>query len=322
MPSETERPPAHEPVMLDEVVELLAPALQKPGARIVDVTLGLGGHSAALLRAAHADARLLGLDRDPHALASAATRLSDYGDRVVVKHARFSELAMRLDELGWDRIDVLLADLGVSSLQLDDAGRGFSFMREGELDMRMDPTRGESAADLLARLAQGELASLLRDLGEEPEAKRIARAICRAGAEGRPRTTAELRAAVVRAVGARASRRHDPATLTFQALRIAVNDELGELESLLDLLPERLARGGRAAFLAYHSLEDRIVKQHFRSWSARCVCPPELPICQCGGKARAMRLTPGAARPTAEEVARNPRARSARLRAVEWVDER
>jgi 16S rRNA (cytosine1402-N4)-methyltransferase len=283
MPSETERPPAHEPVMLDEVVELLAPALQKPGARIVDVTLGLGGHSAALLRAAHADARLLGLDRDPHALASAATRLSDYGDRVVVKHARFSELAMRLDELGWDRIDVLLADLGVSSLQLDDAGRGFSFMRE---------------------------------------AKRIARAICRAGAEGRPRTTAELRAAVVRAVGARASRRHDPATLTFQALRIAVNDELGELESLLDLLPERLARGGRAAFLAYHSLEDRIVKQHFRSWSARCVCPPELPICQCGGKARAMRLTPGAARPTAEEVARNPRARSARLRAVEWVDER
>jgi len=322
MPSQPDPRPWHEPVMLDEVVELLVPALERPNARIVDLTLGLGGHSLALLERARGDATLLGLDRDPRALETAAERLAGYGDRVLVRHARFASLPEQLDELGWDRVDVILADLGVSSLQLDDAQRGFSFQREGELDMRMDPTRGESAADLLARLSQGELATLLRELGEEPEARRIARSLCRADGDARPRTTAELRAAIVRAVGARSTRRHDPATLTFQALRIAVNDELQELESVLDLLPERLVRGGRAAFLAYHSLEDRLVKQHVRSWAARCVCPPELPICQCGGKARAVRLTPGAARPTPEEVARNPRARSARLRALEWVDER
>jgi 16S rRNA (cytosine1402-N4)-methyltransferase len=314
--------PWHEPVMLDEVVELLAPALDRPDARIVDLTLGLGGHAAALLARARGDAKLLGLDRDPRALENAADHLAGHGDRVVVRHARFSELATELDALGWDRVHVVLADLGVSSLQLDDAGRGFSFQRDGELDMRMDPTRGESAADLLARLSQSELADLLYDLGEEPEARRIARALCRAGGDARPRTTADLRAVIVRAVGARSTRRHDPATLTFQALRIAVNEEIEELEALLDLLPQRLAVGGRAAFLAYHSLEDRLVKQHFRTWSARCVCPPELPICQCGGKARAIRLTSGAARPEADEVARNPRSRSARLRALEWVDER
>ena len=322
MPPPPDSRPWHEPVMLDEVVELLAPALDRPNARVVDLTLGLGGHAAALLGRARSDARLLGLDRDRRALDTAAERLAGYSDRVVVRHARFSDLAGQLDALGWDRVHVVLADLGVSSLQLDDAGRGFSFQREGELDMRMDPTHGESAADLLARLSQSELATLLRDLGEEPEARRIARALCRPGGDARPRTTAELRAAIVRAVGARSTRRHDPATLTFQALRIAVNDELQELETLLDLLPERLAVGGRAAFLAYHSLEDRLVKQHFRTWSARCVCPPELPICRCGGKARAIRLTPGAARPQPEEVVGNPRSRSARLRALEWVDER
>jgi 16S rRNA (cytosine1402-N4)-methyltransferase len=322
MPSPPDPRPWHEPVMLDEVVELLAPVLDRPGARIVDLTLGLGGHAAALLERARDDVRLLGLDRDPRALEAAHARLARFGERVVVRHARFAELPERLAELGWERVDAVLADLGVSSLQLDDAGRGFSFQREGDLDMRMDPTRGESAADLLARLSQGELSGLLRDLGEEPEARRIARALCRTGAAERPRTTAELRAAIVRAVGARSTRRHDPATLTFQALRIAVNDELAELEALLAMLPERLQPGGRAVFLAYHSLEDRQVKQSFRRWSARCVCPPELPICQCGGKARALRLTPGAARPTADEIARNPRARSARLRAVEWVDER
>ncbi|MEW6272396.1 MAG: 16S rRNA (cytosine(1402)-N(4))-methyltransferase RsmH, partial [Thermodesulfobacteriota bacterium] len=292
--------PRHEPVMLREVVELLAPALERPGARVVDVTVGLGGHSAALLERASATARLLGTDRDERALAIAGERLAAWGDRVVLRHAPFSSLPALLDELGWEKIDALLADLGVSSLQLDAAERGFSFQREGELDMRMDPSRGESAADLLARLSQSEIAALLRDLGEEPEAKRIARALCRAGEGGRPRTTSELRAAVVRAVGGRATRRHDPATLTFQALRIAVNDELAQLAALLDALPERLAPGARVAFLAYHSLEDRIVKQHLRSWSARCVCPPELPVCQCGGKARALRLTPGVQRPSAD----------------------
>lgn len=308
----------HEPVMQAEVLELLAPALSRPGARIVDLTLGLGGHARAMLERAARDAQLLGLDRDPEALAIAEANLAPFAGRVHLRHARFSELATVLASLGWERVDAVLADLGVSSLQLDEAGRGFSFQREGDLDMRMDPTRGESAAELLARLSQGELATLLRDLGEEPDARRIARALCRAGTE-RPRTTGELRAAIVRAVGARATRRHDPATLTFQALRIAVNEEITELEALLEQLERFLAPGSRVAFLAYHSLEDRLVKRRFRSFAARCVCPPELPVCRCGGEARAIRLTPGALRPGPEEVVRNPRARSARLRAVEWV---
>jgi 16S rRNA (cytosine1402-N4)-methyltransferase len=310
-------PSGHVPVLTDAVLQYLRP---ERGGLFVDCTVGLGGHARTLLEAGAT--RVIGLDRDPNALAVARDTLAGWRDRVELVHADYRALDAVLDGRGVTRVDGALADLGVSSLQLDDAGRGFSFQREGELDMRMDPTRGESAADLLARLSQSELATLLRDLGEEPEARRIARALCRPGGDARPRTTAELRAAIVRAVGARSTRRHDPATLTFQALRIAVNDELQELETLLDLLPERLALGGRAAFLAYHSLEDRLVKQHFRTWSARCVCPPELPICRCGGKARAIRLTPGAARPQPEEVVRNPRSRSARLRALEWVDER
>jgi 16S rRNA (cytosine1402-N4)-methyltransferase len=312
--------PDHVPVMQAEVASLLSSLGKRSGVRVVDLTLGLGGHARALLEALPPDTQLLGLDRDPRALPRAAARLAGYGDRVHCVHARFSQLAAALDEMGWEEVDVVLADLGVSSLQLDDATRGFSFQRAGELDMRMDPSGGETALSLLARLDARECAALLRDFGEEPQARRIARAICAGPAEERPTTTDQLRARIASVVGPGGhGARRDPATLTFQALRIAVNQELDELDALLEALPARLAPGARVAFLAYHSLEDRRVKQAIRSWTARCVCPPALPVCRCGGKALAVRLTSGAVRPSEDEVARNPRARSARLRAVEWA---
>ena len=311
----------HVPVMLDEVVRLLGGIGNRPGLRCVDLTLGLGGHAQALIAALPSDARLIGFDRDPAALSRAAQRLAAFGDRVLCEHGRFSDLTAVLDAQGWPTVDVVLADLGVSSLQLDDARRGFSFQRSGELDMRMDPSRGETALDLLARLDERSCAALLRDLGEEPHARRIARAICGGEPSDLPKTTGELRARIAAVVGGgpRGARR-DPATLTFQALRIAVNHELDELDALLAALPARLAPGARVAFLAYHSLEDRRVKHAIRQWTARCICPPELPVCRCSGKPRAVRLTSGALRPTEDEVVRNPRARSARLRVVEWCD--
>jgi 16S rRNA (cytosine1402-N4)-methyltransferase len=320
------RQPVHEPVMAREIVGLLAAPAQgepsqrrlRPGAVVVDATVGLGGHAAALLGALPQDARLFGLDRDPEALEIAARRLAAFGDRVELVHARFSALGDVLRERGIERIDGLVADLGVSSLQLDAARRGFSFRAAADLDMRMDRTRGETAADLLRRTTESELAQLLAEYGEEPEARRIARAIARGP---RPATTEELQAAVLAAVRRRPARR-DPATLTFQALRIAVNRELEELDALLDALPGLLAPGARVAILSYHSLEDRRVKEAFRRWTASCVCPPGLPVCRCGGKARAVRLTRGALRPQPGEIELNPRARSARLRAVEWVDGR
>ena len=304
----------HEPVMRAEVLRLLLGGRSEP-LRMVDVTLGAGGHAAALLAASPAGSELLGLDRDSRAHALAAERLSPSAGRFQLRRARFSELGRVLDEIGWTSIDVVLADLGVSSMQLDEADRGFSFRFDAALDMRMDRDSGESAFDLLTRISEEELGQLLAELGEMPRARRIARTICRGD---RPRTTAALRERVVAAVG-RPSRHHDPATLVFQALRIAVNDELGELEALLDGLPSVLAPGGRVAVLAYHSLEDRIVKRRFASWTASCTCPPEIPVCVCGGTPRARRLSRGAERPEEAEVLRNPRARSARLRAVEWL---
>jgi 16S rRNA (cytosine1402-N4)-methyltransferase len=305
----------HEPVMRAEVVRHLLGGRASEALRMVDVTLGAGGHAAALLAASPAGSELLGLDRDARAHALAAERLSPSAGRFRLRRARFSELGRALAESGWSRVDVVLADLGVSSMQLDDAERGFSFRFDASLDMRMDRDAGESAVDLLARISEAELAQILAELGEMPRAHRIARSICRGD---RPRTTAELRERVIAAVG-RPSRHHDPATLVFQALRIAVNDELGELEAFLDGLPSQLAPGARVVVLAYHSLEDRLVKRRFASWTASCVCPPEVPVCVCGGTPRARRLSRGAERPDEAEVLRNPRARSARLRAIEWL---
>ena len=306
---------SHEPVLRDEIVRLLVPEIPRSGLRAVDLTLGLGGHAEALLDALPADATLLGVDRDERALGIAGRRLARFGERVRLLHGRFGSIGDLLAEAGLDRVDLVVADLGVSSMQLDDASRGFGFRASADLDMRMDASRGETAADLLAGADEAEIADWLHEYGEERDARRIARAIVRGE---RPRTTDELRSRVAGAVRHRPAHR-DPATLTFQALRIAVNRELDELDALLAALPSVLAHGGRVAILSYHSLEDRRVKNAFRAFATACTCPPELPVCRCGGVARARLLARGATKPTDEEIARNPRARSARLRALGWL---
>ena len=303
---------AHVAVLVGEVVEWLRP---RPGACLVDATVGLGGHAAALLAAAPG-ARLLGLDRDRAALARAAERLP--GERVVLRQARFSELAAVLAEFGWDGADAVLLDLGVSSLQLDDPARGFSFRVDAPLDMRMDAGSDPSAAEIVNQWPERELARILAAFGEEPRARALARAIARA----RPlRTTGEL-ARVIGGVLGRGRPGLHPATRSFQAIRMAVNDELGELERFLADGYRVLRPRGRLAVLAYHSLEDRRVKDAFRRWAADCLCPPLIPRCLCGWSAKVRLLTRRPLRPSAREVARNPRARSARLRIVERLEER
>jgi len=304
---------AHVPVMVAEVVEWLRP---RPGAFLVDATVGLGGHAAALVAAAP-DIELLGLDRDPAALAIARERLRSAGPAIVLRHAHFGDLPTVLRELGSDGADGVLVDLGVSSLQLDDASRGFSFQATGPLDMRMDPTGGPTAAEVVNAWPERDLARLIADHGEEPAARRVARAIVRA----RPlATTADLAWVVSRVVGGGRPGLH-PATRTFQAIRIAVNDELGALDRLLAEGWRLLRPRGRLAVLAYHSLEDRRVKDAFRRWAADCPCPPRTPLCVCGWSAKVRVLTRRPIRPSPEEVARNPRARSARLRVVELLGE-
>jgi len=300
---------AHVSVMMGEVVEWLRP---RPGARLVDATIGFGGHAAALLSAAP-DSNLLGLDRDPAALAGARDHLRTEEDRVDLRQANFVEAGAILAEKGWDGVDAVLLDLGVSSLQLDSAERGFAFQREGPLDMRMDPSGPLTAAEMVNHWPEARLARLLAEYGEERRARAVAGAIVRARPLG---TTAELATVVSGVLGAGRARLH-PATRTFQALRIAVNDELGGLDRFLADGYALLRPGGRLAVLSYHSLEDRRVKAAFRRWAADCLCPPGLVLCACGWTAKVHLLTRRPIRPGAAEVARNPRARSARLRVVE-----
>jgi 16S rRNA (cytosine1402-N4)-methyltransferase len=283
----------HATVMRDEVVRALAP---RPGGVYVDATLGAGGHTVALLEA-EPKARVVALDRDPAAIAAARERLAPVADRVMLARAAFSSLRERLDAAGVAQVDGLVADLGVSSPQLDDSGRGMSFRREGPLDMRMDPENGETALELLQRLPDDELANVIYEYGDERRSRRIARSIKKALAVGELRTTLELRRAIVRAVGPARVGGIDPATRTFQALRIAVNRELYELEQLLAVLPDVIAEGGVAAILSFHSLEDRLVKRAFASSGWAPLTKKPLP-------------------PTDEECAQNSRARSAKLRAA------
>jgi 16S rRNA (cytosine1402-N4)-methyltransferase len=303
----------HVPVMADEVIEALAP---RAGGRYVDGTLGDGGHAERILTSAP-DLELLAVDRDEEALARAGERLAVFGKRVRFEHAAFGDLPELLERAGWtDGVDGVLLDLGVSSRQLDAAERGFSFRQSAPLDMRMDRSRGPSAAELIAEATEGELADIIFGYGEERAARRIARQIVRARNERPVTTTAQLRDLVLRA-GVRGRPGHDPATRTFQALRIAVNRELDELESILRDGWQLLLSGGRFVVLSYHSLEDRLVKHAFRDWASSCRCPPGRPICDCGWTPKVRFVFRGRRTASDAEVAANPRARSAGLRAVE-----
>lgn len=305
----------HEPVLLSEVVTRLAP---RAGASLVDGTLGAGGHAEALLEKVGPAGCVVGIDRDPHALALARAHLARFGNAFVPLCGDHAELVSLLHEANVFAVDGVLFDLGVSSMQLDDADRGFSFLHDGPLDMRMDPRSGQSAARLLAEIDELELRRLLWSWGEEREARVIARAIVRRREERPIERTGELAAIVERTVGPAARRyRIHPATRTFQALRIAVNGEVVGLERLVTDAVSLLRRGGRIAVISYHSLEDRAIKHTLRALAQRCTCPPRMPICGCGRENLLRVLTTRAVRPEAAEIARNPRARSARLRVGE-----
>ena len=310
----------HLPVLAEEVVEMLAPA---PGSLQIDATVGGGGHTERILEASEPDGRLLGLDADGAAIARVGRRLARFGDRLVLRQANFREIGTVAPAAGFGRVDGLLFDLGLSSYQLADADRGFGFRSGGPLDMRFDTSRGVPAAELLATLDAGELAALFRRYGEEPEANRIARAIVEARRTAPIATAEDLAALVERVVpvNPRRPRRTHPATRVFQALRIAVNEELEALAEALAAAMDLLRPGGRLVVLSYHSLEDRIVKRFIAAERKGCICPPSLPVCACGRDPRLRPLgrsiTPGPA-----ELAANPRSRSARLRAAERIAER
>jgi 16S rRNA (cytosine1402-N4)-methyltransferase len=303
----------HIPVLLDEVLGGLSPL---PDQRLIDGTLGAGGHTEAILKAIAPHGQVLALDADPSALEIARRRLAAYGDRVRFVHANFAQLAAVARNLDFVPVHGVLLDLGLSSMQLDAVGRGFSFQSTGPLDMRYDPNSPTTAADLVNNLAQDELADLIYRFGEERRSRVIARAIVAA----RPlRTTHELAEVVARAVGGRRGDRLHPATRTFQALRIAVNDELDVLRAALPAATSVLAPGGRLAVISFHSLEDRIVKEFFRRESRDCICPPEQPVCTCGHRATLHIITPKPITVTSTEAALNPRARSAKLRVAEYM---
>jgi 16S rRNA (cytosine1402-N4)-methyltransferase len=302
----------HQPVLYHEVLDALAPV---SGSDYLDGTLGAGGHAEGIIQASAPRGRLLGLDLDPEALAVARQRLFAHQARVVIKQSSYLHAPDILQNIGWPYVHGILLDLGVSSMQIDRPGRGFSFMEEGPLDMRFDQGTGSSAADLVNSLSEEALALILRDFGEERFARRIAGAIVAA----RPiHTTQALTALIQKAVPHYSSHIH-PATRTFQALRIATNQELESLATALPKLVKCLAPHGRIAVISFHSLEDRIVKSIFRTESRDCICPPEQPVCTCGHTASLRLLTKKPIRPGQQEIQANPRARSARLRVAEKI---
>lgn len=301
----------HVPVLLAEVLEALQPQ-HKPSGRFIDGTLGAGGHAAALLSAAP-HARLLGIDRDPSAIALAQKRLAAFADRVILAHANYDQMQALAAQHAFAPVDGILLDLGFSSMQVDDPERGFSFHSDALLDMRYDPQSDAlTAADLLNTLSVQALADLLYTYGEERESRRIARAIVAA----RPLYSARQLAELIERVLPRREKIH-PATRTFQALRIAVNDELGALERALPQTLNLLRQGGRVAIISFHSLEDRIVKHFFARESTDCLCPPRQPCCTCGHRATLRLVTRKPITPTEAEIAANPRSRSAKLRVAE-----
>jgi 16S rRNA (cytosine1402-N4)-methyltransferase len=309
-------PSGHRPVLLDEAVAALQP---RPGGRYLDGTFGGGGHTRALLEASAPDGIVLALDADPAALqrAAALRQEPDIGERLIPIHGNFADLAAVVPARGQEPVDGILLDLGLSSYQLDAPERGFAFRHEGPLDMRFDPERGAPASELVNTLPERDLADLIWRYGEEPGSRRVARAIVRDRERAPIETTTRLAEVVSRALGGRRGRDIHPATRTFQALRIATNDELAVLESALAGAVDVLAPGGRLVVIAFHSLEDRIVKRFIERESAACVCPPGTPVCVCGQQPRLRKVTRRAIRPDAAEAESNPRARSAVLRVAE-----
>ena len=303
----------HVPVLFDETLEGLH---VEPGGWYIDATVGGGGHASGILKAASPGGALLGLDRDPGALEIARSKLKPYEGQFELVHGSFVHMREIAQAHDFAPVDGILLDLGLSSLQLSDPERGFSFMKDGPLDMRFDPTQGATAAELINSLSAEELAEIFYRYGEERQSRRIAKAIV----DARPlHTTRELVSTIKKAVGRRRGRLH-PATLTFQALRIAVNDELRALEETLPQAVDLLKSGGRLVVISFHSLEDRIVKHFMRRESRDCICPPELPACMCDHQAQLDVITRKPIRPTEEEIEANPRSRSARLRIAQRLD--
>ncbi|MCO6510822.1 MAG: 16S rRNA (cytosine(1402)-N(4))-methyltransferase RsmH [Aridibacter famidurans] len=305
----------HRPVMPDEVLAGLEPASRRV---IVDATLGLGGHTEAILRASET-LEIIAIDRDREAIELAKERLRAYSDRVQYFHANFSDIREVVREAGRNEVDGILADLGISSLQLDSETRGFSFRYDAPLDMRMDPdSDDETAAELLERLSEQDLANVIYRFGEERHSRRIARRIVERRERGEPvTTTGELAELVAGAVRKKPGDRIHPATRTFQALRIAVNREIEIIEGFIADSISLLSAGGRLAVITFHSLEDRVVKQSMQKAAGRCFCPPKFPKCVCGMTEQVAILTRKPTIPSEEEISENPRARSAKLRACQ-----
>lgn len=303
----------HVPVLRDEAINALEP---RAGGRYIDGTFGGGGHTRELLAASVPDGIVLALDADPAAIARADALRADpaVGSRLLPVQRNFADLAEVAQAQGLTPVDGVLLDLGLSSYQLDTPERGFAFRFDGPLDMRFDPSRGVPASELVNTLPESELADLIWRYGEEQGSRRIARAVVRERNEAPIDSTAQLASIVERALGGRRGKDTHPATRTFQALRIATNDEMRVLERALQGAVDVLAPGGRLAVIAFHSLEDRLVKRFIERESATCVCPPELPVCVCNHQPRMQRITRRAIRAGAEEAAANPRARSAILR--------
>jgi 16S rRNA (cytosine1402-N4)-methyltransferase len=309
----------HIPVLYQETIEFLRP---QPAGRYIDGTVGAGGHAKGILQASAPDGKVLAFDRDKEALIYSRQQLSEAGQRITFVHASYSRMAEVAPAYGFDKADGILLDLGLSSRQLADASRGFSFVHDGPLDMRFDTTSGPTAADLVNELDVSDLATILKRYGEVRQSQSLAKVI----ANNRPikttRQLADLISRESRKYGTRrrgrGSRIH-PATQVFQALRIAVNDELAELEQGLDAAVKLLEVGGRLVVISFHSLEDRIVKLFIREMSKDCICPPEQPVCTCGTQPVLMPVRRKIVRPTDAEIANNPRSRSARLRVAERI---
>jgi 16S rRNA (cytosine1402-N4)-methyltransferase len=298
--------------MLREAMQVLEP---KPHKRYLDGTLGGGGHSEQILTLSSPDGFVLGLDWDEAAIVAATERLSRFAGRLIVRRANFTEAKEVLREIGWHKVDGILLDLGLSSHHLNAPERGFSFSGNGRLDMRMDRRQSLDAYQIVNTYSVSELTRILREYGEEPRARRIALAIDSERRKKKLETTGELARLVSRVLGSRG--RTHPATKTFQALRIAVNQELDHLARFLEDGYELLISQGRMVVISFHSLEDRLVKSAFRKWSRSCICPPKTFTCRCGWSAKATLLTPKPLQASDKETALNPRARSAKLRAAE-----